>query len=234
MLDGCTPVYAVIMGALKVGIVEDHTMFLELMGAALNEQPDIEVVATADRVSEAKKWFKPKEIDVVVLDIELPDGNGVGLGITLRRENPKLGIVLLSDRDMLELIIGLPEDMRAGWSYVTKTTTKSIDALSNVIRATARGESIIDSALVNRSVARPNTVVASLTKRQFEVLRAVARGESNQSIANSLGIAENSVGNHLIAIYDSLGIESNKNSRVAAVLQFLQDTSRSDAYEHAF
>lgn len=81
-------------------------------------------------------------------------------------------------------------------------------------------------------MARPNTGVASLTKRQFEVLRAVARGESNQSIANSLGIAENSVGNHLIAIYDALGVESNKNSRVAAVLQFLQDTSRSDAYEH--
>lgn len=220
------------MAALRVGIVEDHTMFLDLMGAALNEQHDIDVVATADRVTEAKKWFKPQELDVVILDIELPDGNGVGLGITLRRDNPKLGIILLSDRDMLELIIGLPEEVRSGWSYITKTTTKSIDSLAQVIRATARGESIIDPALVNRSVARPHTGVASLTKRQFEVLRAVARGESNQSIATTLGIAENSVGNHLIAIYDALGVESNKNSRVAAVLQFLQDTSRADAYEN--
>lgn len=217
---------------IKVAIVEDHTMFLELLGSALNQQPGIDVVATADRVSEAKKWFRPQELDVVILDIELPDGNGVGLGITLRRENPKLGIVLLSDRDMLELIIGLPEDVREGWSYITKSTTKSIESLANVIRATSRGDSIIDSALVNRSVARPNTGVGSLTKRQFEVLRAVARGESNQSIADSLGIAENSVGNHLIAIYDTLGIDSHKNSRVAAVLQFLQDTSRSDVYEN--
>lgn len=218
--------------SINVAIVEDHTMFLELLGAALGEQPGISVVATADKVSEARKWFRPNELDVVVLDIELPDGNGVGLGITLRRENPNLGVVLLSDRDMLELIIGLPEDIRSGWSYVTKSTTKSIEALTAVIKATARGESIIDSTLINRSVARPNTGVAALTKRQFEVLRAVARGDSNQSIADQLGIAENSVGNHLIAIYDVLGIESQKNSRVAAVLQFLQDTSRSDVFEN--
>lgn len=217
---------------LRVGIVEDHTMFLELLSSALGNVPGLTVAATADKVSEAKKWFRPDELDVVILDIDLPDGNGIGLGVTLRRENPNLGIVLLSDRDMLELIIGLPEDVRSGWCYVTKSSTKSIESLAGVIRSAARGETIIDSTLLNRSVARPHTGVAALTKRQFEVLRAVARGENNQSIATNLGIAENSVGNHLIAIYDTLGIDPNKNSRVAAVLQFLQDTSRTDDYDH--
>lgn len=206
-------------------------MFLELVSGALDAVPGLNVVATADRVAEAKKWFRPAELDVLILDIELPDGNGIGLGVQLRRENPQLGIVLLSDRDVLELILGLPEEVRHGWSYVTKSSTKSIEALTSIIRASARGESVIDASLVNRSVARPNSGVAALTKRQFEVLRAVARGESNQTIADTLGIAENSVGNHLIAIYDTLGIEANKNSRVAAVLQFLQETSRSDMYD---
>jgi len=215
-------------------MVEDHSMFLDLLSGALSDISDFDVVSTADRVAEAKKWFRPEELDVLVLDIELPDGNGIGLGVSMRRQNPNLGIVLLSDRDMLELVIGLPDDVKSGWSYVTKSSTRSIEALASVIRASARGESVIDSSLVNRSIARPETGVGSLTKRQFEVLRSVARGESNQTIAHNLGIAENSVGNHLIAIYDALGIEQSQNSRVAAVLQFLQDTSRPEAHDRHF
>lgn len=215
---------------IRVGIVEDHTLFLELMSAALSEVEDIEVVATADNVAEAKKWFDPSALDVVILDIELPDGNGVGLGITLRRSNPTLGVLLLSDRDMLELLLGLPTDVRAGWSYLTKGATKSMDALASAIRATASGQTIIDPVLVNRSQARTGTGVAALTNRQFEVIRAVARGDSNQTIADDLGIAVNSVGNHLIAIYDTLGIPDGKNARVAAVLEFLQDTTRPSSY----
>lgn len=215
---------------IRVGIVEDHTLFLELMSAALSEVPDIEVVATADNVAEAKKWFDSTALDAVILDIELPDGNGVGLGITLRRTNPTLGVLLLSDRDMLELLLGLPTDVRAGWSYLTKGATKSIEALASAIRATAAGQTVIDPVLVNRSQARSGTGVAALTNRQFEVLRSVARGDSNQTIADDLGIAVNSVGNHLIAIYDTLGIQDGKNARVAAVLEFLQDTTRPASY----
>lgn len=212
---------------LRVGIVEDHPIFLDLLSAALTAKNGIQVEATAESVTEAKKWFKPENLDVVVLDIELPDGNGIGLGVQLRRKNPTLGIVLLSDRDMLELLQGLPPELQTGWSYLTKSSTRSMDTLVQTIKATARGETIIDPTLVNRSRARLGTPVASLTQRQFEVLRAVARGESNLGIANELGIAENSVGNHLIAIYDALGIPEGKNARVAAVLEFLEDTNTS-------
>ena len=213
------------MTALRLGIVEDHPIFLDLLSDALGRYEDFTVTATASSVGEAKKWFNPDELDVIVLDIELPDGNGVGLGVQLRRANPKLGVVLFSDRDLLELVQNLPADVQSGWSYLTKSSTKSIDTLAATIRATSRGKSIIDPSLVSRSRARPGSPLASLTPRQFEVLRAVARGESNQGIANLLGIAENSVGNHLIAIYDTLGIPDGKNARVAAVLEFLEDTA---------
>lgn len=211
---------------IRIGIVEDHALFLDLLRSALEQVEGLEVVSTSATVADAKSSFDPENLDVVILDIELPDGNGVGLGITLRRTNPTLGILLLSDRDMLELVLGLPKDVRSGWSYLSKSATKSIDFLANVIRATAQGEVVIDPSLVERSRVRPGTGVASLTNRQFQILRAVARGESNQSIATDLGIAVNSVGNHLIAIYDALGIPEGKNARVAAVLEFLQETSR--------
>jgi DNA-binding NarL/FixJ family response regulator len=219
---------------IRVGIVEDHPLFLELLSSALNDVDGIEITSSATGATEAKKWFKPEDLDVLILDIELPDGNGIGLGITLRRINPSLGIILLSDKDVLELIFGLPEEERRGWSYLTKSSTKSIDVLAQTIKASAKGQTIIDPVLVNRSQARPGTAVASLTNRQFEVLRSVARGESNQTIADNLGIAVNSVGNHLIAIYDSLGIPEGKNARVAAVLEFLQDTNRSQGLVRGF
>lgn len=210
-----------------MGIVEDHPIFLELVADSLANVPGVIVGATANTVAESKKWFRPEELDVLLLDIELPDGNGVGLGVQMRRQNPELGLVFFSDRDMLELVLGLPQDIRAGCSYISKSATKSIETLVHVLRLTAQGEVVIDPTLVNRSRARVGTPVASLTDRQFEILRAVARGESNQGIAEQLGIATNSVGNHLIAIYDALGIPEGKNARVAAVLEFLEDTTPS-------
>ena len=207
-------------------MVEDHPLFLELLTNTLSDSSEIEIVATASGAQEAKKWFRPEELDVLILDIELSDGNGIGLGITLRRKNPDVGIVLLSDKDVLELVLGLPEEDRRGWSYLTKSSTKSIDVLIQAILLSAQGQTVIDSSLINRAQARPGTAISNLTNRQFEVLRSVARGESNQTIATNLGIAVNSVGNHLIAIYDTLGIPEGKNARVAAVLEFLQDTNR--------
>lgn len=102
-----------------------------------------------------------------------------------------------------------------------------------MIRSTARGQSIIDPALIARNNARPQTGVSSLTSRQYEILRAVARGESNQTIAENLGIATNSVGNHLISIYAALGVPEGKNARVAAVLELMADTAISNNIDRA-
>jgi DNA-binding NarL/FixJ family response regulator len=210
---------------IRIGIVEDHPIFLELLSASLNAVAGFSVTATATTVAETKKWFRPAELDVLLLDIELPDGNGVGLGVQMRTAHPDLAVVFLSDLDVLELISGLPRDIRAGFSYLTKGATQSIETLADVIRRAAGGEVAIDPTLVDRSRARLGTELAALTTRQFEILRAVARGESNQGIAAELGITVNSVGNHLIGIYDSLGIPEGKNSRVVAVLKFLEDSN---------
>jgi DNA-binding NarL/FixJ family response regulator len=101
-----------------------------------------------------------------------------------------------------------------------------LETLVRTIRATSNGETILDPALVARSLARRGTPVSKLTNRQFEILRMVARGLANQTIADELGIANNSVVNHLSAIYASLNIPEGRNARVSAVLEFLNDTSR--------
>lgn len=209
--------------SIRVGMVDDHKLFLDLSSSALNEQAGIAVVATADSVTEAKRVLNPLELDVVVLDIELPDGNGIGLGLTLRRQNPDLGVVLLSAREMLDLLDTFTPAERKGWSYLSKTATTSASVVADVIRAAHRGESVIDPSLMAGSSSPERSAVQSLTPRQFEVLQAVAEGLSNQAVADKLGIAANSVGNHLIAIYAALGIDEGQNARVSAVLAFLSD-----------
>lgn len=208
---------------LQVGMVEDHRLFLDLLSGSLNQLPDIQVVVTAERVTEVRNRFDPGVLDVVVLDIELPDGNGVGLALSLRRANPNIGIVLLSGRNMLDLVTTLPPADRRGWCYLSKASTRSVAAIAGVIRSAARGVSVFDPALSERSSAQADTNVSRLTARQYEVLRAVADGLSNQAIADRLGIAANTVGNHLIGIYSALGIPEGKNARVAAVLEFLNE-----------
>ena len=93
---------------LRIGIVEDHALFMDLIAEGLEKYGDLKIVAKADHFAEAKKWFTPEELDVLILDIELPDGNGFGLGVQMRRQNPALGIVMLSSRDVLELLLALP------------------------------------------------------------------------------------------------------------------------------
>lgn len=211
---------------IRVAIVEDHDLYRELLTTSLAATEGITVVGAFSGVAEAKERLKPGEVDVAILDIELGDGNGVALGVNLRRADPDLGIILLSARNMVELLLGLPEDVRRGWSYLSKTSVTSLATLVATIRATDEGETVLDPALVARSFARRGTPVSTLTNRQFEILRMVARGMANQSIADELGIANNSVVNHLSAIYASLNIPEGQNARVSAVLEFLNDTSR--------
>ncbi len=199
---------------------------LDLLATALRQETDIEVVFTAATVADARAKFDDQDVDVAVLDIDLPDGNGVGLGVALSRNIPKPGVVLLSSNDMLELFLSLPADVRENWSYLSKTSTTDASALARTVVATARGRSVIDPALVDRSRPRVGSRVSKLTPRQFDVLRCVARGLSNQAIAEELGVSLNSVVNHLTAIYAALEIPDEANPRVHAVLEFLSDTTR--------
>lgn len=212
---------------IRIAIVEDNALFLDLLAASLDSVSGLEVVATSKTVAEARAELSDIDIDVAMLDIDLPDGNGVGLGVWLSSNFPRPGILLLSATDMLELFLGLPEETRAGWSYLAKSSATDLDVLTKSIQATARGRSVIDPWLVDRSRAKSGGRISKLTKRQFEVLRAVSRGLSNQAIADEFGFSLKTVVAHLSAIYSALDIPEGSNPRVHSVLEFLHDTDRS-------
>ena len=212
--------------AIRLAIVEDNPLFLDLISTALDAIDGFAVVATAKTAAEARTVLAETDIDVAVLDIDLPDGNGVGLGVWLSSQFPRPGVLLLSATDMLELFMGLPEETRAGWSYLAKSSSTDLNVLTRTIHATARGRSVIDPALVDRSRPVAGGRVAKLTKRQFEVLRAVARGLNNQAIADEFEFSLKTVVAHLTAIYATLQVPEGSNPRVHSVLTFLQETER--------
>ena len=211
---------------LRVALVEDQPLFRSMLERTLAGAGDLEVVAAVGTATEARGLLRPGVADVVVLDIDLPDGNGIALGVVLRREQPDLGVLLLSAHDAMELLLDLPDDVANGWCYLSKTSTTSEAALLHAVRAAAAGETVLDPALLDRVTPRAGSAVARLTQRQYEVLRLLAEGLSNAGIAQRLSIAEKSVQNHVNAVYATLGIDAApaRNPRVTAALRLLEET----------
>ena len=211
---------------LRVALVEDQPLFRSMLERVLRDAIGIEVVLAVGTVDEARRVLTPGVVDVVVLDIDLPDGNGIALGVTLRRSQPELGVLLLSAHDAMDLLLDLPRDVAHGWCYLSKTSTTSEAALLHAVRAAAAGETVLDPALLERVAPRAGSAVARLTARQYEVLRLLAQGLSNAGIGERLEITEKSVQNHVYAVYATLGIDAEpaRNPRVSAALRLLEET----------
>lgn len=213
---------------LRVAVVEDQELYRSMLTALIGAHPTTAVVVSVAGSSEARARIVPGTADIAILDVELNDGNGVALGVALRRRDPNLAILLLSAHDVMDLVLRLPADVAGSWSYLSKSSSLTMETLIRTLWATAQGQVVLDPELIDVSRARRGSELARLTDRQMEVLRLVAQGMSNQSVAESLHLSVRSVEGHLKLIYETLGISAatTLNARVVATLAFLRDTSR--------
>jgi DNA-binding NarL/FixJ family response regulator len=210
---------------VRVSIVEDETLMLAMLEQTLQRIPGIRVVHAVEGVEAAQLAITPGSTDVVMLDINLQDGNGISLGLQLQRLDRDLRVILLSSLDMMGVFATVQEEVDHPWSYLSKRSVFARDVLVQAVVATAQGRVVLDPELVAQSQPRAGTDVAELTAAQLQVLRLVADGLSNQAVAERLKISPRSVESHLLAIYRRFGIEGGEaNRRVAAVLRFLRET----------
>jgi DNA-binding NarL/FixJ family response regulator len=211
----------------RVAIVEDEALMRAMLEKTLGEQEGLRVVHSVPGAQEARLVIAPGTCDVAILDVNLPDGNGVGLGLQLQRADPRLAIMLLSSEDVMGLFASVQDEASRPWSYLSKRSSFASDVLTRAVLAVARGEVVLDPYLVQRSTPRAGSALSELTPAQLSVLRLVAEGLSNEAAADRLGLAERSVESHLQAIYQRLGVTGDgQNRRVAAVLAFLEQTGR--------
>lgn len=212
---------------VRVSIVEDETLMRSMLERTVGEADGLRVVHAVDGVAAARLTITAGSTDVALLDVNLADGNGIALGLQLQRADPRLAIMLLSSHDVMGLFTSVQKEVSRPWSYLSKRSSFTRDVLVGAVTAAAAGDVVVDPALVQRSEPRAGTQVADLTKAQFQVLRLVAEGLSNEGVAARLFISERSVESHLLTVYRRLGLErEGANRRVAAVLAFLEQTGR--------
>jgi len=217
--------------ALRVAVVDGDAMLRGLVHALLEAQPGIEVVASAAGQREASEVIRPSEVDVALLNVELSDGNGIALGLTLQDRDPDVRILLMSSINMLALMRSVSANAPSPWSYLAKHSLSRPGDLVRALAAVARGRVVIEQRLVDRSEVSPTTPLAGLSAAQLRVLQLVAQGKGNGAVAEELDITPKAVEAQLTNTYKALDLPAGVNNRVAAVLEFLQQTASTGALQ---
>jgi DNA-binding NarL/FixJ family response regulator len=200
---------------IRVLLVDDHTVLREATAELVDHQPDMQVVGQVGTGEEAIELARARQPDVVIMDIAMPQTNGLDATRCILKEDPNIHIMVLSAHQDADHVIPL---LKAGAkSYLPKTV--SLDELLDAIRTTGRGEtvlppsvaSVVARGLVNR---RQPEEECELTPREVEVLHLVGRGYTNQHIGVQLGLSTRTIEAHMTHIFNKL----NVNSRTEAAL----------------
>lgn len=183
----------------------------------LAAEPDISVTGVAGTVSELVDIVSKDPPTVVLIDYELPDGDGVTATRTLKENYPELQVVMLTSYGNQGVLVAA---MEAGCSgYVTKHSGAS--AVAGAIRQAASGEIVITAAMLHQLLPRLSPthrgLGADLTTRELEVLDLLADGASGRLIAERLYLSLNTVRNHVQNILSKLGVHSRLEAVAVAV-----------------
>lgn len=204
------------MSHIRVLIADDHAVVRDGLKLVLEAEDDFVVVGEAGNGAEAVKLALELLPDVVLLDLRMPEQDGLSALEELRRVAPNIAVVILTTYNEDELIArGLRTGARG---YLLKDTNRQ--TLYETLRAAARGDALLQPDMLARALKknraeRVSSEAIALSEREVQVLQRVARGERSKEIAAQLGITERTVKAHLASIYDKLGVDS----RAAAIAE---------------
>ncbi|MBK9206796.1 MAG: response regulator transcription factor [Anaerolineales bacterium] len=202
---------------IRVMITDDHLIVREGLRLILETTDEIEIVGEARDGAECLALVANLKPDVILMDLQMPNMDGITAIGHLRRDHPKIAIVILTTFNEDEMMLrGLQAGARG---YLLKDTDR--ENLLDTIQAAAKGETLLRPEILARVLAVHSSPVtapvskndSALTERELEVLQSASRGERNKEIAYKLGITERTVKAHLQSIYQKFNVDS----RAAAV-----------------
>jgi DNA-binding NarL/FixJ family response regulator len=210
---------------INVVIVDDHPIVRAGMRAILDCAEDIQVVGEGGSSSEALKLAVEQAPDVMVLDIGLPDRNGMEVAAALKEMGSSTAVLILTAQNDPQIIFNLLENGAIG--YVLKD--EALETLANAVRAAADGKSWLSPSVANQVIQRaikkdganqPTDLAEAgepLTNREKEVLCLLAEGLDNEAIANRLTLSKRTVQNHISTIYAKMGVKSRTEAMLYAI-----------------
>lgn len=207
------------MTTIRIVVVDDHPIVRDGLIAVLETQPDFEVVGEAANGEEALAQIARLAPDVLLLDLEMPEVDGVQTLIRMKADEVEIPTIVFTAFDTDERIVDAVRSGARG--YLLKGAPR--DELFNGIRVVHAGGSllqpVIASKLMNR-LSQPDTPQAeSLTPRELEVLKLMARGQQNKEIARALTITERTVKFHASSIMGKLDA-GNRTEAVSKAVEF--------------
>ena len=206
---------------IRVLIADDQTLVRTGFRVILEAEGDIEVVAEADTGAEAIRQARLATPDVILMDIRMPEVDGLVATEEILRQPDPPTIVVLTTFDQNEYVYRALHAGAAGFLLKDAPSSRLIAA----VRAAATGDSLIEPSITRRLVERfavpapaagPPPELAALTERELEVLRLIARGLSNAEIAAELVVAETTVKTHVARILTKLGVRDRVQAVVVA------------------
>jgi DNA-binding NarL/FixJ family response regulator len=216
---------------ITILIADDHALFRSGLAALFASLGDTAVVAQAATGAEAVRLAAEHQPDVVLMDIQMPDMNGIEATRRIVQTSPHIGVIIVT---MFEDNDSVFAAMRAGArGYVLKGADQ--EEMLRAVRAVARGEALFGPAIAARLMrffASPVPDSAAplfpeLTEREREILDLIARGESNTAIAEKLVIRPKTVGNHISNIFNKLQVADRAQAIIRAREAGLGGTQKS-------
>jgi DNA-binding NarL/FixJ family response regulator len=215
---------------LRILLVDDHEVVRLGLKALISRQADFEVIGEAGQADEAIEKARVHRPDVIVMDVRLPGKSGIEATREISQLLPDTRVIILTSYADDELLIDAIEAGAAG--YVLKQIGS--DALLKALTSVARGESLLDPALMNKVFARlreaarkeRGAAFAGLTEQEVKILALVAGGHTNREIADRVYLSEKTVRNYVSAILGKLGLAHRSQAAAYAVEHGLLSQAR--------
>jgi DNA-binding NarL/FixJ family response regulator len=213
---------------MRVAIAEDSVLLREGIARLLGDA-GFDVIAQCENADELRLKVDSYELDVVIVDIRLPPTHrdeGLVAALDIRARHPSVGVLVLSQYMELGLAMKLLADSAEGVGYLLKDRIADVKEFVAAVQRVASGGSVVDPIIVSTLLGRRRSddPIAALTPREREVLELMAKGSSNQGIADRLVISLRAVEKYVSSIFGKLGLPStgSESRRVLAVLLFLR------------
>lgn len=209
---------------IKVLIVDDHEMVRLGISTYLSIQDDIDVVGEADNGAIGLQKALDLKPDVILMDVVMPEMDGIEATKQILKAWPKAKIIILTSFIDDEKVYPAIEAGAA--SYILKTSTA--EEIANTIRKTAQGQSVLEPEVTNKMMNRLThpaepKLYEDLTNREREVLGLIAKGRSNQEIADELFITLKTVKTHVSNILAKLQVDDRTQAAIYAIKNQLVD-----------